>query len=320
MRPWTSLVLLGTLLVPRIAALGQDAPQPPGTYRNPIIERTYLADPAVIRFEGKYYLYPTSDAEGYEAYVSTDLVHWENRGRVYSSPRRGLWAPDVFRDPESGKFYLYYTDDTPDSPRRHQRKQIGVAVADGPLGPFEDRGALFVDAIDAHLFRDDDGKLYLYFCNWADGGCIAAVPMKDPLTPVGEPRALVRAREKWETAGGAVTEGPWMLKHDGTYYLMYSGSGTNHVEYAVGYATSRSPLGPFRKYTGNPIARSEGPVIAPGHHSVTEGPDGRLWMVYHQKRTRRLDYDRFLAIDPLWFDAEGILHARLSRGTDEPAP
>ncbi len=195
-----------------------------------------------------------------------------------------------------------------------------MAVADGPLGPFQDRGVLFRDAIDAHLFRDDDGALYLYFCNWADHGCIAGVRMTDPRTPEGSPQCLIRATEEWEKRGGAVTEGPWMLKHKGVYYLMYSGSPTDLPDYAVGYATSKSPLGPYTKYAGNPVVKRGGPVLAPGHHCVAEGPDGRLWIVYHQKKTERRAFDRFLAIDPLWFDDQGVIHVKLSRDTPEPAP
>jgi hypothetical protein len=51
-----------------------------------------------------------------------------------------------------------------------------------------------------------------------------------------------------------------------------------------------------------------------------EGPDGKLWLVYHQKWNADRNFHRFLAIDPIWFDAEGILHAKTSRDTDEPAP
>jgi hypothetical protein len=51
-----------------------------------------------------------------------------------------------------------------------------------------------------------------------------------------------------------------------------------------------------------------------------EGPDKKLWLVYHQKWDADKSFHRFLAIDPLWFDDEGVLHAKASRGTDEPAP
>ncbi|MDL1872546.1 hypothetical protein FBR05_10095, partial [Deltaproteobacteria bacterium PRO3] len=76
---------------------------------------------------------------------------------------------------------------------------------------------------------------------------------------------------------GAVAEGPWMLKRKGVYYLMYSGSGADGPDYAIGYATSKSPLGPFTKHAGNPIAKRGNGVFGPGHHCVITGPDGKLY-------------------------------------------
>ena len=111
-----------------------------------------------------------------------------------------------------------------------------------------------------------------------------------------------------------------MLKHRGTYYLMYSGSGAMGADYAIGYATAASALGPFVRYDGNPIAQRGDGIFGPGHHCTVPGPDGRLWMIYHQKNTAKTDWDRFLAMDPLWFDEEGVIHTRLSRGTAQPAP
>ena len=43
-----------------------------------IIDRLGPADPHVIRHQGKYYLYPTTDSRGYDVFVSDDLVHWED--------------------------------------------------------------------------------------------------------------------------------------------------------------------------------------------------------------------------------------------------
>src|SRR5262245_61078527 len=68
------------------------------TYHNPIIEAPGAADPTVIRYKGKYYLYPTLDSRGYEVFVSDDLVHWERKPKCYSDERGGVWAPDVFYD------------------------------------------------------------------------------------------------------------------------------------------------------------------------------------------------------------------------------
>ena len=320
--------LLLTALVPSLSAIGagqsadaKTASQSSKTYRNPLLPEREMADPDVIRVDGNYYLYPTSDSQGYEVFESTDLVHWTAKGRVFEDPRRGTWAPDVFYNQRGdGKFYLYYTDNAGKPVPGEMHKQIGVAVADSPLGPFKDKGILAPDAIDAHLFRDDDGALCLYYVELAEGFKIMAQSMANPLTKQGEPRVVIRPTEEWEKRSGSVTEGPFMLKHDGIYYLMYSGTGADSPDYGIGYATSKSPLGPFVKYAGNPIVHRHGNVLGPGHHCVIEGPDKKLWLVYHQKWNADRSFHRFLAIDPLWFDEQGVIHARSSRGTDEPAP
>ena len=144
--------------------------------------------------------------------------------------------------------------------------------------------------------------------------------MADPLTKRGELTEVIRPTVDWERKKGSVTEGPWMLKRQGTYYLMYSGSGADGPDYGIGYATAKSPLGPFTKHPGNPIAHRGNGVFGPGHHSVITGPDGKLWMIYHQQNSEKIGWDRFLALDPLWFDEQGVLHARTTRGTEEPAP
>jgi beta-xylosidase len=290
-------------------------------YRNPLLAVWDMADPHVLRVGKKYYLYPTSHTRGFDVFVSEDLVNWELKGTVFDDPRGGAWAPDVFHNKRGdGKFYLYYTDNPPTGPRGGLNKQIGVAIADSPLGPFTDKGSLFQESIDAHLFQDDDGKFYLYYVNLTGGFKIMVQPMSDPLTKIGEPKQLIHPTEDWEKISGHVTEGPFMLKRNGTYYLMFSGTGADSPNYGIGYATSKSPLGPFVKYPGNPIVKRGGKILGPGHHAVVEGPDGKLWMIYHQKRSDDISFKRYLAIDPIWFDAQGVIRARATFGEDEPAP
>jgi xylan 1,4-beta-xylosidase len=301
------------------------AVQPPHTYTNPLLPEYGFADPDCIKVGDTYYLYPTYDTKhGYEVFTSKDLVHWKYGARCFSDARGGDWAPDVFYNKRGdGKFYLYYTDNTfggTDRVADLDHKQIGVAVADSPLGPFKDKQALVTDAIDAHLFQDDDGKMYLYYVHFDNGFKLSAQRMADPTHKEGEPVVALFPTEEWEMRSGWVTEGPFMLKHNGTYYLMYSGSGADTPNYAIGYATSKSPMGPFTKYAGNPIAHRDGNVIGPGHHCVVTGPDGKLWMLYHQKWDDQINFHRFLALDPVWFDEQGVLHARVSRGAPQPAP
>ena len=156
--------------------------------------------------------------------------------------------------------------------------------------------------------------------NLSGGFKIIVQPMADPLNKKDEPKVLIQPTADWEKRSGEVTEAPFLLKHKGTYYLMFSGSGADSPNYGVGYATSKSPTGPFVKYAGNPIAQRGGNVFGPGHHCVIEGPDGKLWMLYHQKQDAGQNWRRFLALDPLWFDEQGVLHVKVSRDTDQPAP
>ncbi len=307
-RPMLAIACAFVAMLPA-AAGAQEAAGP--TYRNPVIDRN-LADPAVLLHEGVYYLYATGDVNGdngYRAYTSTNLVDWERGPVVFRPGPRHVWAPDIWRDPASGRFFLYYT----------ANRTIGVAEADGPLGPFTIRRKLADDAIDAHLFRDADGGLYLFYVR-LPGFRIMVQRMASPTEPDGEPKLILRPEADWEKRAGHVTEGPWIIPHDGRYYLLYSGSGADTPDYAVGYATAVHPMGPFTRAAHNPIVqRSEG-LFGPGHGCAVQDGEGRWWHVYHQKRNDRVEWDRFICIDPLWFDADGNLFSRATRGTPQPAP
>jgi beta-xylosidase len=102
--------------------------------------------------------------------------------------------------------------------------------------------------------------------------------------------------------------------------MIYSGTGANSPNYAVGYATAKSPTGPFVKHTGNPIIQRGGGVFGPGHGCVIRDAKGSLWHVYHQQQDETPGWKRFICIDPLWFDAKGVLHGKATRGTPQPAP
>ncbi|MCX7817973.1 MAG: glycoside hydrolase family 43 protein [Kiritimatiellae bacterium] len=294
------------------------AEPPPATYRNPLPGLEGLADPFVLRHHDRYLLYATGDARSYPVFESTDLVRWRRLGDCWSDPRGGLWAPEVLAAPD-GRFYLYYTVNA-HSGATGLRKTIGVATADRPEGPFREPMDLVARAIDAHPFLDQDGRLYLYYADLAQGFRIMVRPMADPRRPAGEAVELLRPTEPWETAYGRVTEGPFVIRRGPTYYLMYSGSGADSPHYAIGYATADSPLGPFRKHPRNPIARSGNGVLGPGHHCVVRGPDEGWWMFYHQKFDDGINFRRFLALDPLVFEADGALRVEVSRNRDRPAP
>ena len=305
MTRWIAIIVLIVGWTGTCLAAGQKAK---GTYTNPVIDEIGPADPAVIRFEGTYYMYCTGDNTSYHVYTSRDLVHWTKGERVFIPGDRNVWAPDVFRDPNDKQFYLYYT----------VNKRIGVAVAARPDATFQDRVSLFDNAIDAHMFCEG-GKYYLYYVQ-LPGFRIHVQQMKTPLEKLGRPVEIIRPTEPWEKVRGAVTEGPWMLKHKNTYYLLYSGTGANSLDYAIGYATAAEPTGPFAKHPGNPIVHRTDSAFGPGHGCVIADAAGKLWSVYHQQKDDTRPWNRFICIDPLWFDENGVLHGKATRGTTEPAP
>jgi len=314
----------GALCILCLMILAAKGVQVAETYTNPVLVNTFIiqreqpdnfsgvlgiGDPAVLFHDGKYYLYPTGDNRGYDVYISSDLVTWNKGPRVFQSSESGVWAPDVFYNATDRGFYLYYTVDG----------RVGVAISDRPDGIFRDHGTLIENAIDAHMFLDDDGKYYLYYVEYP-GFRIHVQPMDSPLRKRGGPHLIMQASEPWEKKQAALTEAPWMLKHRGAYYLLYSAGGADTQDYAIGYATAESPIGPFTKYGGNPIIHKGDNIFGPGHCSVTKSSDGQLWMVYHQQKTGSRGWNRIICIDPLRFDDQGILHGKATRALPMPAP
>ena len=267
-------------------------------------------DVTVIRDNGKYYMYCT----GGGAWVSEDLLHWTFH-RVANVPV----APHVVK--YNGAFYMCGNDGP-------------LFKADNPLGPFTNIGdwqehARVADGwngpFDMDIFIDDDNKPYLYYPGRGVSG-IFVVPL-DPndLTKfAGPPRHLFAFNKDhvWERYGEmneytdvAWIEGPWMQKHNGTYYLQYSASGTQWKTYAEGYYTAKSPLGPFTYAPNNPLLRrTDGIVTGTAHGSIVEGPDKRLWQFY----TIVLNNPpggRRIGMDPVAFDKDGNMSVHI---TDTP--
>jgi GH43 family beta-xylosidase len=100
------------------------------------------------------------------------------------------------------------------------------------------------DSIDPQVFRGLDGKLYLLCTDTYGLSLIRVSPMDDPVTVTGEWHVAVIPGLSWEMFWA---EGPYMVIHDDTYYLMYSGNNTAWPWYAIGYATATDPLGPYKK-------------------------------------------------------------------------
>ncbi|MCL2583810.1 MAG: family 43 glycosylhydrolase [Streptosporangiales bacterium] len=111
------------------------------------------------------------------------------------------------------------------------------------------------------------------------------------------------------------------------YYLTYSANNYATSEYGVGYATADHPLGPWKKYSGNPVLSQNAQIgmYSTGHGGFIASPDGgQLYYVHHGRpdptTNRRLYTDR-LIFDDRHRDANGNAILRIVASTsDEPVP
>ena len=267
------------------------------------------ADPFVLLHEGVYYLYKSADGfvdlpsevTGISVYTSTDLVHWEDRG-VCLSPAdvqgdSRFWAPEVME--RNGTFYMVYAADV----------RTGVAVSSSPLGPFcqEQKRWLLEDAaIDGHFFKDDDGKVYMYYARLGDGReeIRCAEMTEDCLSLKKDTDRLILRAETPEELDGEddIAEGPFVLRHGGKYYLTYSSNGCGNPNYLVGCAVADSPYGPFVRTRNSPILRKNRRYNGPGHHCFTVDRDtGELICVFHTHKDLQNAYPRQMRLAPARF-------------------
>lgn len=194
--------------------------------------------------------------------------------------------------------------------------------------------------IDANVFFDEDGRCYLYYSRccykhpvesevseWAreqgmydeiEESWIYGIEIAPDFSKViGEPTLILcpparmdDTQAEWEsrsvTAGEANrrwTEGSFLIKREGKYFMMYSANFFGGENYAVGYATADSPLGPYTKSHDNPVleknTQNGGTVTGVGHNSITWSRDGsQLYCVYHG-RTAATGEERVVFIDKM---------------------
>ena len=323
--------MLALALGPMVNA-DRPSTRPAATYANPVARN--LPDPHVIRHGDTYYAYGTNaPGEGYRVLVSKNLVDWQDRGFAFrktatSWGREHFWAPCVIE--HAGRFYLFYSSFGPVEGGKRSSHRICVATADSPLGPFTDLAAPLLEigkaTIDAHAFVDEDGKAYLYYAlDHSENGRqshLYVVELSSDLTKViGQPVFCTRPDAEWE--GDEWNEAPFVFRHGDTYVMMYSARGFFDPRYALGYATAKSPLGPWTKSPLNPILTRTPEVSGPGHNSVVPSPDGReLFCVYHVHRKLEGGHERDLAIDRMTVttSSDGAVIVKISGPTKSPQP
>ena len=305
------------------------------------------ADPTLVYFKGKYYLFVSMSA-GF--WYSDDLLHWD----FHADPDLLIYdyAPDVRQVGE----YLYFC-----ASRKGRNCPI-LRTADPLTEPFTEVSCSF-DFWDPDIFCDDDGRVYFYW------GCSNTTPIwgveLDPATmePIGEKRPLISGCEEalgyerpgdngivdreasvlyksmhqfyneatgklelppqmaqmpglnaevltamYNAVGKPYIEGAFMTKHDGTYYLQYACPGTQYNTYADGVYTAKNPLGPFTLQTSNPFSAVPGGFMTgAGHGSTIADKYGNYWHAATMRISVNHDFERRVGLFPAGFDADGVL-------------
>ncbi|WP_407428193.1 glycoside hydrolase family 43 protein [Arcticibacter sp.] len=265
-----------------------DAQEPDDEPEQPAILTPLLqADPTVFYHQGIYYLYGTNDVNadnGILVYTSSDTKNWSPKGYALRKGDAfgdiGFWAPHVWED--NGKFYMAYT----------ANEKIAIAESSKPSGPFRQTAKTALSSsygqIDPFIFIDEDGKKYLYHVRLGGGNRIWVAEMTADYSAMvagTNVECITATPGTWEhvnASAGRVAEGPTVIKDQGLYYLFYSANDFRHKDYAVGYAVSQSPSGPWTRYTGNPIIhQSVTDHNGSGHGDIVKGKDGVLSYVFH---------------------------------------
>ncbi len=284
--------------------------------KNPINTGWY-ADPEARFYDGKYIIYVTH-SQAFEkqlnqsCLVSEDLKKWELVENIidmsgFPWTKGAVWAPTIIE--KNGKYYYVFA--TNDIPHMSEVGGLEIAVSDSPTGPFKGylgrplvgdfhNGA---QPIDAHLFKDDDGTVYLFYGGWKH--CNLAVMNEEMTGFVPFPDGEIFK----EITPPDYVEGPCMFCRNGKYCFMWSAGSWRTGTYRVNTALADSPMGPFENY--RTILETGDCKIAngPGHNGYLYLPEqDRYLMVYHRHQNGIDGGDaRFVCIENMEFDSDGMI-------------
>ncbi len=265
----------------------------PHGWSNPIVPGDH-PDPTIVQVAGVFWASSTSGewSPQFPLFRSTDLVHWIPSGSIFpvqpAWAEGSFWAPELVHDEVTDSFVVWYV-----AKKRGGPLCIAVATAAEPTGPYTDHGPIICQddgSIDPCFARDEHGEPFLI---WKEDGNSQGWPTpiwaqrltKDLLHLTGEKTQLLVNDQPWE---GGVVEGPYILRHQGRFYMFYAGNSCcgRECKYAEGVARADRLLGPWEKFPGNPIIGANDNWRCPGHGTAVQTGDsngrrGQDYFLYH---------------------------------------
>ena len=283
---------------------------------NPLYTQRFGADPGVMEYDGRLYVYMTDDLVEYDSkgkvkentysqirtincISSDDMVNWTDHGKIRVAGPGGVakwatnsWAPCAAHKTIDGKekFFLYFCNGG---------GGVGVLTADSPTGPWRDElGHLLVSRsvkncddvtwlFDPAVMVDEDGTGYLAF-----GGGIPEGMQAAP----GTGRIVKLADNMISLDGDPVRlDVPWLFEDSGINRIgnkyiysycsnfMTKGNSLKLTDGAIQYMIADNPLGPYT-YVGE-LFPNEGRffgLYGNNHHSIASFK-GEWYLFYHNR-------------------------------------
>lgn len=322
---WAGVIFTVSLVL-SITVVAQHAENlQPQIWKNPVWNHDF-PDPTVIRTaDGQYFAYATQgEFNGQYAHIqiasSHDGIRWKWLGDAlpekpaWGTQSKNFWAPHVLYDSVNKRYVMYYAAQ---SDAETTGMCIGVATSSTPEGPFKDIGRPLLcgqgfEAIDPFAYSDPvTEKKYMYW--GSDSKPIKVREMSaDWLHFADGSKPKVVLQTSGDKDYDRLIEGPWIIYHQGYYYMFYSGDNCCGIKahYAVMVARSKQPTGPFVRYSevnktqSSVILQSNSHWIAPGHNSVVKDEAGNLWMYYHaipKENYDKKNYGRVMLRDKIIF-------------------
>lgn len=309
------LILFLIITVYNLAGQAQNPIVPPGIF---------VADPSAHSWDGKtLYVYGSRDLSPdfycswqYPVLSSQNLLDWTITENIFSSQGendqvpysdRYLYAPDC--QYHNGKYYLYYCLAT-------NQNTEGVATSNSPTGPFINGEVINTyghNQIDPSVFIDDDGQAFYVWGQFTMKMAQLNPDMKSiDSTTLRE--AVITEDDHY------FHEGAYMTKREGIYYLVYADLSRANRPTSIGYAMSKSPMGPYT-YGGVIVDNDHcDPGVWNNHGSIAKFKD--QWYVFYHRSTHGSNTMRKACVEPISFNADGTIDEveMTSQGAAGPLP
>ncbi|MDE5945725.1 MAG: endo-1,4-beta-xylanase, partial [Oscillospiraceae bacterium] len=283
---------------------------------NPLFTQRFGADPGVMEYNGRVYVYTTNDVIEYDSngnitentyslvdkincISSDDMVNWTDHGAIQVAGSTGVakwatcsWAPCAAHKTINGKekFFLYFCNGG---------NGVSVLTSDSPTGPWSDPlgHALITRNVpncsdilwlfDPAVFVDDDGTGYLCFGGGVPEGK-TEMPATSRIVKLGDDMISL-ARNPVTINAPYIFEDSGINKIGNKYYYTYcsnwntSGNQYGLTSGAIEYMVADNPLGPYTY--GGELFKNQGVFFGyygNNHHSIVNF-NNQNYLFYHSR-------------------------------------